>query len=543
MNKSILELIEEKQNRLSLSLDGNSLSTGKLFQAIENPDCHVSISTEVSKRIESSHSLLKKFVDSNRVIYGVNTSLGGFVNWLVPVNLANQLQENLIAAVATNVGPYLEDKVVRASMLTRLNSLSRGASAISIENFNKLLSIYNAGIIPCVPSKGSLGASGDLGPLACIALVATGKWRAKYQGQIVPGAEALELAGIEPMHLTFKEGLSLINGTSTMTGFAALLIEQTISLIKIYDAISCLTFEALKVKKKPFNPVVHQQKPHPGQLRTSENIWALLKDSKMISDEELIEKQLQSYLSTNPTATDVPIEDAYSIRCTPHILGPIRDNVKWIKDIITNELNSSNDNPLVLTECEEVFHNGHFHGQYISMAMDHLSISLTTLSNLSDRRIDRFMDKHHNNQLPAFLCAETPGLRLGLMGGQFMATSLTAENRSLCNPVSIQTLTSTGDFQDIVSLGLVAARRAKEIYDNTVYVVAFELLCAVQAAEIRGESQLGSATKALFAAIRETVPYLSTDMPLTDFLENIAEQLKSGRLLKAVEKVAGEIAL
>ncbi|MGC1879154.1 MAG: phenylalanine aminomutase (D-beta-phenylalanine forming) [Rhabdochlamydiaceae bacterium] len=528
---------------LDVFIDGNTLLISDVCRIADDWSIKVSITNEVTKRIEASHQLLNELVEKNRIIYGVNTSMGGFVNWLIPNQNAQELQENLIAAVATNVGPYLDDRIVKASMLARLNSLARGTSAISIENFNKLLQMFNAGIIPCIPSKGSLGASGDLGPLACIALVATGKWRAKYKDQILPGSEALERAGIKPMKLGFKEGLSLINGTSAMVGLASLLVEQAIVLVKTYDIISCLTFETLKVKKKPFNPIVHRQKPHVGQLRTAENIWALLADSKMVVEEEDVEKQLQSYLRSSPTSTESPIEDAYSIRCTPHILGPIRDSLKWIESVVTNELNSSNDNPLILCESEDVFHNGHFHGQYISMAMDHLSICLTTLSNLSDRRIDRFMDKHHSNQLPAFLCAEKPGLRLGLMGGQFMATSLTAENRSLCHPVSTQSLTSTGDFQDIVSLGLVAARRAKELYENTSYVLAFELMCGAQAADIRDPTLLGKATKRAFQLVREIVPYLSRDQCLTDYLEQIAELIKTGRLLKEVESTVGKLPL
>lgn len=526
-----------------LFLDGNSLSTSDIIRVVENFETKVAIKSDTAQRIEASRKLLNEFVESDRVIYGVNTSLGGFVNWLIPNHFAQELQENLISAVATNVGPYLDDKVVRATMLARLNSLARGASAISIENFNKLLAIFNAGIIPCIPSKGSLGASGDLGPLACIALVCTGKWRAKYKDQVLSGHEALKQAGIEPMKLSFKEGLSLINGTSAMVGLASILVEQSINLVKTYDIISCLTFEGLKASKKPFNPIVHRQKPHTGQLTTAENIWALLEDSRMITDEATLEKQLQTYLNSTPVSTKTPIEDAYSIRCTPHIIGPIRDSLKWIQSVITNELNSSNDNPLILCETNDVFHNGHFHGQYISMAMDHLAISLTTLSNLADRRIDRFMDQNHSNNLPPFLSVEKPGLRLGLMGGQFMATSLTAENRALCNPISIQTLTSTGDFQDIVSLGLVAARRAKELYENTAYVVAFELLCGAQAADIRDSQLLSKATMCAHKFVREIVPYISTDQCITDYLEELAILIKSGKLLNKVEDIFGKISL
>ncbi len=532
-----------KHSKKTLYINGNILTTDQISAVVDNLEIEVAAIEAVEQRIIASHKLLNKFVQDNRIIYGVNTSLGGFVNWLIPGEFAQELQENLISAVATNVGAYLDDRIVRASMLARLNSLARGHSAISLKNFNVLLKMYNAGIIPCIPSKGSLGASGDLGPLACIALVATGKWKAKYKGEILSGNEALSRANIKPMKLSYKEGLSLINGTSAMVGLASLLVEQTINLVKTYDAISCLTFESLKVKKKPFNPIVHRQKPHPGQQTTAENIWKLLEDSHMIVDEKEVEKLLQSYQTAKPTSTDAPIEDAYSIRCTPHIMGPIRDTLKTIKSTITNELNSSNDNPLVICESNDVFHNGHFHGQYISMAMDHLSICLTTLSNLSDRRIDRFMDKNHNNGLPAFLCKDKPGLRLGLMGGQFMATSLTAENRSLCHPVSIQSLTSTGDFQDIVSLGLVAARRAKELYDNTVYVIAFELLCGIEAADIRGHHLLSSATRCVFDCVREIVPSLTSDQCLTDHLEALATLIKSAKLLQKVESVSSKIDL
>lgn len=523
-------------------LTGSHLSTSDV-RHILNKDLDLVISEAIKDKIQSSRELLESLIDQGKIIYGVNTGLGGFVDWLIPKDCAGKLQENLISAVATNVGSFLDDDVVRASMLVRLNSLAKGVSAISLENFNKLLSIYNAGIIPCIPSKGSLGASGDLGPLACIALVATGKWKAKYKGEILPSEEVLKLADIEPMTLCYKEGLSLINGTSVMTGFGSLVVEKAVDLIKTYDLISCLSFEGLAVKTKPFDPIVHKEKCHPGQLTSAQNINKILKSSTMVIDEDKIEKRLQSQLDTSPTSTNLPIEDAYSIRCTPHIIGPIRENLVSIRQTVSREINSASDNPLVIPEYGDVFHNGHFHGQYIAMAMDQLSISLTTLSNLSDRRIDRFMDKSNSNGLPPFLCADNPGIRLGLMGGQFMATSLNAENRSLCTPLSTQTLTSTGDFQDVVSFGLIAARRAEEIYNNTVYVLAFELLCAAQAAEIRGDEKLSDATQIVFALVREIVPYSTTDQCLTDYLEKLAQLIKSGKILEEVEKALEPIQL
>lgn len=535
----------ENRNLMSseamLVLNGENLTTSDVWEASKNYKLQISIESESQKKIIESHKLLNNLIQNNRIVYGVNTGVGGFVSWIVPEGQSEMLQENLISGVATNVGSYLDDSVSRAAMLIRLNSFARGTSAISLDNFNILLSIYNAGIAPCIPSKGSLGASGDLGPLACIALVCIGKWKARYQGKIVSGKEALERAGISPMKLGFKEGLSLVNGTSVMTALAAILVEKAALLVRTYDIISSLTFEALKAKKNPFNPLAHFQKPHRGQQQTAQNIWDLLEDSQMIITEQSAEKNLQSFKCDISVHTGTPIEDAYSIRCTPHIIGPIRDAIVWITSIINNEINSSNDNPLAIPGHKEVFHNGHFHGQYISMAMDYLSICMTTLSNLSDRRIDRFMDHSHSNNLPPFLCKESPGLRLGLMGGQFMATSLTAENRSLCNPVSTQSLPSTGDFQDIVSMGLIAARRANEIYENAVYILSFELLCGAQAVDIRGKKHLGSASKTAHKIVRKIIPYLSEDVSLTEHLEKLSSLIKSNKILFDVQKILNKI--
>lgn len=530
-----------ESGRPLIPMDGNTLTTEQLTLAARNPNAQLVVDGHVTARIKESRDLLTRFVEGGRVIYGVNTSMGGFANLLIPTKYARELQENLITAVATNVGNYLEDDIVRASMVARLNSLARGTSAISPETFQKYLVIFNHGIIPCIPEKGSLGTSGDLGPLACIALVGIGQWKAKFQGAVLPGHEALKAAGIAPMELGFKEGLALVNGTSAMAGMAALLVEDAQRLLKTYEVISALSFEALKAKKKPFDPVVHQQKPHRGQLVVAANLFTLLKDSLMVEDEHRIERQLAGSMKDHVISGNEQIEDAYSIRCTPQILGPVKDTLRFVKTIVETELNSSNDNPLVLVEHDDVFHNGHFHGQYIAMAMDYMSIGLTTLANLSDRRIDRFLDKNHSNGLPAFLCATNPGRRLGLMGGQFMSTSLTAENRSLCVPLSIQTLPSTEDFQDIVSLGLIAARRAKEILNNTYYIAAFELLCACQAADIRGPETLSTPTRRVHELVREFVPHNSQDTILTDYVEALARLIRDGRVLMAAE--AGREAL
>ena len=509
-----------------------NISLPDFNRIVDDQNCIIEIDEEVKKNIINSRNLLDRFVKDGRIIYGVNTSMGGFANHLVPVEFAEELQNNLLASVASNVGYHFNDAIVRATMLARIISLSKGVSAISLDNFMILVEMLNKKVFPCIPQKGSLGASGDLGPLAHIALVATGKWKAKYNGEILDGDKALKKAKIKPMKLGYKEGLALINGTSAMVGLGAIVWNQTDLLLKSYEFVSALAFEGLATKMKPFDPKVHKRKLHQGQNICASHLWEILSSSKLIVDEKETEKDIQQKNENKLQNLDNQIEDAYSLRCTPQILGPIYDTLKFVKGIIENELNSSSDNPLVLVDENEVFHNGHFHGQYVSMAMDYLSICLTTLSNLSDRRIDRFMDRNNSNGLPAFLCKESPGLRLGLMGGQFMATSITAENRSLCTPLSIQSLTSTGDFQDIVSMGLIAARRANEILENTSYIISFELLCACQAVDIRGKDGMSILTKPLYEEVRKIIPYLSFDVSITPYIEKIKELFKNQKLVE-----------
>ena len=515
-------------------LDGDTLTVKELHGLANDPDLKIDLNDEIIQRVKASRDLLDEFVDSGRIIYGVTTGVGAFVNWLVPPQYAEEMQNNILRSVQSNVGPNLDDHYVRASMAARVNSLGRGRSAISVENLEKYIAMYNRGILPCIPEKGSLGTSGDLGPLACIALVGTGQWRAKYEGEIMPGAEALKKAGIEPMKLSYKDGLALINGTSVMTGMAGCLTHEAKTLINSYLLSTCMSLEALRGKIMPFHPMAHENKPHPGQVRAAKAIYDVLSDSKMIVQDDEFEGWLRKFSTDEPQGMDEQIEDAYSIRATPQVMGPVIDTTDYIQKVVSVELNSSNDNPLVVVERNDAVHNANFHGQYIANAMDQMAIVLSTMCNLSDRRNDRLLDPSHNGSLPAFLCKENQGLRFGLSGGQFCATSLTAENRAMSTPISIQSLPSTGDFQDHVSFGLVAARRTRDMLQNSSYVVAFELICASQAADIRGTETLSTVTKKVHDMVRERVPYLDHDVPLTDPIEAVADLMYSGDLLEAL---------
>jgi histidine ammonia-lyase len=514
--------------------DGDSLSTTDIAEAARDFDRRIELTPEIRERVIASRALLDKFVESGRVIYGVTTSVGGFVNWLVPPSHAEETQNNIMRSVQSNCGPDLDDHYVRASMLARINSLGRGYSAISIENLEKYVQMYNRGVLPCIPEKGSLGTSGDLGPLACIGLVGTGQWRAKIDGEIMSGADALKRARIEPMKLSYKEGLALINGTSVMTAIAACLVTETKDLIKAYTLASCMALEVHKAKIMPFHPAAHRQKPHVGQGLIADSIFRTLGDSAMIVQDAEVEKWLRTLATDTPRSLDEQIEDAYSIRATPQIMGPVIDTTLFVQQTVETEINSSNDNPLIVVEDNDAVHNANFHGQYIANAMDQLAIVLVNMCNLSDRRNNRLLHPSLNGSLPPFLVNENAGVRMGLMGGQFLATSLTAEIRQMCMPMSIQSLPSTGDFQDHVSFGLVAARRTRDILDNARLILAFELICACQAADIRGVDQLSAATSKLHGMVREHVPYLDHDVPLTDYIEKIAALFASGEFLRAV---------
>jgi len=513
---------------IPVMIDGYSLDV-ETVNAVAREMRPVQVATRSVAAMQASRQMLQRLIDNGVMIYGVTTGMGGMQEFLVPKNVAPVMQMNLLRAVATNVGDYFSDEVVRASMLTRLNSLCRGHSAIQVTNFQVLLDMLNAQIHPLIPSKGSLGASGDLGPLATIALAATGEGKVRYRGEVVPASQALEDADIRPMRLDYKEGLALVNGTSVMAGLGALVMRDLEIINATADVIAAFSLEGLAGKLGPFDERVHQQKPHPGQQETASNIVKLTRGSQMAYSEEVLQKTISSKHSDIKTQkSNVSIMDAYSIRCVPHVHGPVKECAQWGRQIIERELNSSNDDPLILPEHNGCFHNGHFHGQYVAMVMDFAAISATSLGLMSDRRIDRYMDQNHNGGLPPFLCDKNAGVRMGMMGGQFMTSSVMAESRAKCTPISIQSIPSTEDFQDFVSMGLVAARRTYEVLRDVTYVFAFELMCAAQAADIRGLEKLSPLGRHSYELTRQVAPPFSEDVSVTPHVEQLATRILAG---------------
>jgi len=527
----------------TLILDGYTLTIEELMKAGKDLSMKVEVDEKNWPKIRDCRKLVDKWANEERCIYGVNTSCGGLVDYLLPKERDNDFQKNLVRSVTTQVGKPFEDELVRIFMIARANSLCRGYSGIKEVNLKIYLEMINKNVFPLVPRKGSLGTSGDLGPLGCIASVAFGEWKANYKGKLLPGKEAMKAAGIELMYLNAKEGLSLINGTSGMVGLACTVITEATNTLKNSDIIAAFAIETLMGRFNPFDVRVHEQKYHPGQYATAMNLTKLLAGSGMAIDEQELSLKLQSTLKEHKgvSIADIPVEDAYSIRCTPQFVGPTKEAVQHAREVLLRELNSSNDNPLIFTEWDTFIHNGHFHGQPISFVMDCLGIAMVNLGVVSDRRIDRFMDSAHSTGLPPFLCKEDTGVRMGLMGGQFMTTSLVAENRTLAIPASIQSITSTADFQDIVSFGLIAGRKARKIVENTNHILSFELLCAAQAADIRGVELLSPAGKIMHKAVRETLEYMNYDKVYIDDLEALKARIESGEFVERIEKEFGEL--
>ncbi len=526
-----------------LMLDGETASPADVARAGRETDIEIQIHPGKWEQIRASRALVEQWAAEEQVIYGINTSCGGLVNYLLPRENDREFQQNLIRCITTQVGDYLPDELVRSTMIARANSLCRGYSGIKEDNLRIYLEMINRGVLPCIPEKGSLGSSGDLGPLGCVAAVAMGEWRARYKGKVLPGREAMERAGIPLMELNAKEGLSLINGTSCMVGVACHNIGDAENVIKHADVIAALSIETLLGRINPFDLRVHRKKYHPGQYAAAYNLNLLLSDSVMALDEHQVSEDLQKLLLRHEgvQAADIPVEDAYSLRCTPQLTGPCREAVRFAETVLTRELNSSNDNPLILPEHDTFIHNGHFQGQYISLAMDNVAMVMTTIGVISDRRIDRFMDSNNSVGLPPFLCREKTGIRMGLMGGQFMTSSLVAENRTLCLPASVQSVPSTADFQDVVSFGLIAARKAREVIRNCSYILSFELLCAAQAADLRGIEKLSTAGRITYEAVRETLPYLDHDRIIIDHLEELAARIMKGEFVARVEREVGKL--
>ena len=503
-----------------IRLDGENLSIKDVVR-VARQDMKVAIPEKVKDRVRRSREVLEDLVGRGQVIYGVNTGFGALSNIEISRQEISRLQSNLIRSHSSGVGDPLDSEVVRALMLLRVNTLVKGYSGIRLATLETLVDMLNKRVHPVIPAKGSVGASGDLAPLSHMILVLIGEGEAESQGLVVSGKEAMENAGIKPVELDFKEGIALNNGTQLMTAMAALTVFDAENLIASAEAATALSTEALLGFLDAFDERIHRVRPHRGQAITALNIRKLVEGSKLVQKcGEVLQKVYRPH-------------DPYSLRCAPQVIGAARDAVEYTRKVVEIEMNSATDNPLVFSETEICLSGGNFHGQPVSLAMDLLGISLTMVGNMSERRTARLLDNNLSNGLPAFLIPPKAkkGLNSGLMTTQYTAAALASENKILAHPACVDSIPTSANFEDFVSMGVAAAQKAKQILENVEYIIAIELLCATQAVEYRGPNKLGKGTKRVHSIIRRSVPSLKEDRPPSKDIEEIRQIIRSRMIL------------
>jgi len=519
-------------------INGNNLSIEDTYNVAFNKQ-EIKISAESIDSIKRSRKQFEDIVNKDIPVYGVTTGYGEMIYILIDKDKETELQHNLVKSHAAGVGSYFSREESRAILLARINSLARGHSAVTEQLVDRLVFYLNNDIIPVIPEVGSLGASGDLAPLAHIAVSLIGEgYVLSSSNQPMPTKEALKKFGLSPLNLKFKEGLATINGTSAMTGIGALVLHKSYEQVRQAEIITVLVLENQKASSSPFLAEGHEAKPHKGQIDCAANLRKLMEGSKLITSHQNLRNDLAAQKKGDVTPTNVYLQKAYSLRCIPQVLGGVRDTIYHVDKIVTTELNSSNDNPLFFEGIDEVFHGANFHGQPVAFVMDFLSIALTQLGVLSERRTNRLLNRFLSNGLPEFLVKNNPGLNCGFAGAQYPATALVAENRVICSPASIQSIPSNGDNQDVVSMGLIAARNTKKILENNYYILAVELMSAAQAIDIAAQYDLLSKqSKVVYDTVRSVIPSLEQDRYMSDDIYKLANLIKGGEILNNLKSI------
>jgi histidine ammonia-lyase len=498
-----------------VEIDGGGMTIEEVVQVARRAR-EVTLSPSSIERIAASRAMLEKLVREERVVYGITTGFGRFSDVVISKEDAARLQKNLIASHAAAVGEPLPAEVVRGALLLRAVALAGGYSGVRPLVVEQLVALLNKGVVPLVPCQGSLGASGDLAPLAHLALVLTGQGEAFFRGRRISGAAVLAEAGMEPVTLMEKEGLALINGTQIMTSLAALAVFDAGNIVKAAQITAALTLEALMAVPDAFDPLLARVRPHRGQARTARNIVRLVEGSALIG------------------ADRRKVQDAYSLRCIPQVHGATADALDYVRGVIEVEINSVTDNPLLFVEEGRVLSGGNFHGQPVAQAMDFLAIAVAELGSIAERRVERAVNPSLSG-LPPFLIHEG-GLNSGFMIAQYTAASLASENKVLCHPAGVDSIPSSANQEDHVSMGATAARKARQVVENVSRILGIELLTAAQAVDFRNPQKMGRGTALAHRLLREEVPFIARDQPLYPLINRAVELVSGGRLVEAVEK-------
>lgn len=500
----------------SIEIDGESLTFEEVLAAAygEPGEPRVVLADAAAANVKRSAAAVDELLERGEVAYGITTGFGAFKDKIISREQVGELQRNIVLSHSVGVGDGFDTATVRAIMLIRANTLARGYSGIRLETLELILECLNRGVHPVIPEKGSLGASGDLAPLAHFACVLIGEGRAEFGGELMSGAGALKKAGLLPVTLKAKEGLALTNGTSVMTAAGLLETARAIRLADLADISGCLSLEALHGTVSAFDERIHALRPHPRQIETARNLRSILAGSEFV----------RGFDPTN-------VQDAYTLRCIPQVHGACRDAVAYAEWLVKLELNAVTDNPLIFPGDDgsiEVLSGGNFHGEPLALCFDYLGMALAELGNIAERRIMRLTDEASNaHTLPAFL-TEHGGLNSGFMIVQYTAAALCTENKILAHPASVDTIPTSANVEDHVSMGLTAALKLRQISKNLETILALELLCGAQGIDFRRraigrDGSLGAGTGPIYAAIRERIPFIESDEHMKPHIDSATE--------------------
>ncbi|HNQ15140.1 MAG TPA: histidine ammonia-lyase [Pyrinomonadaceae bacterium] len=485
----------------SIVLDGENLTFEQVVE-VANGDTRIEIAESAVERVNRAAEAVDKLLTRGEIAYGITTGFGALKDKIIPADQVETLQRNIVLSHAVGVGEPFDVPTTRAIMLIRANTLARGFSGIRIETLRLVVDLLNKRVHPVIPEKGSLGASGDLAPLAHFACVLIGEGEAEFEGSVMPAREALEKVRLEPVVLKAKEGLALTNGTTVMTAVGVVQTHRAQRLADLAEKAGCLSLEALNGTAAAFDARIHDLRPHPRQIRCAENLRRILDGSDFVRDHD-----------------PKNIQDAYTLRCMPQVYGAVRDAIDYVEWVMSNELNAVTDNPLIFFDDAgepEIISGGNFHGEPLALSMDYLALALTEIGNMSERRIMRLVDADSNGHvLPPFLTRNS-GINSGFMLVQYTAAALASENKVLAHPASADTIPSSANVEDHVSMGVTSALKLRDVAENLENILALEILCAAQGIDLRRESvgadrSLGAGTRPVYERVRKSVPFIETD--------------------------------
>ncbi|HET9238764.1 MAG TPA: histidine ammonia-lyase [Oligoflexus sp.] len=503
---------------MSFQLGQDRLTTALLYQQVASGKPQATLPAASRERVKRYRQLVQSALDSGKTYYGINTGFGYLSDVRIETSKLSQLQDNLVRSHACGVGDYVEPAVVRGLLLLRAHTFSLGYSGVSEACLDTILEFLKHDILPMIPAQGSVGASGDLAPLAHLALGLIGEGRVLYKGEVMPAAQALDKAGVKPVKLGPKEGLSLINGTQFMAVEASIALEEARILTQSADIIAALSLDALRGTLKAFDPRIHEIRPHVGQQQSAERIRSLFKEHDPI---------VESHSDCSR------VQDPYSFRCVPQVHGATYDTLAFVEKQINTELNSVTDNPLCF-ENGEILSGGNFHGQPMALAMDFLGIAMAEIGSISERRTEKLTNPNLSG-LPAFLTRES-GLNSGYMIPHVVAAALVSENKVLAHPASVDSIPTSADKEDHVSMGPIAALKARRILKNIANILSIELLAACQGIDLLAPLQPNPRLKKIYDSVRAQAPAMDTDRSLHDEIKNLSAWILDGSLLKCAEE-------